>query len=79
MADVTFEPATWYSVMVRCNTAGDGTPDNPPCPNYLRDPREWEVAEVYSNAGQPVIQDGRCGQLVEIVSATKLDPQPEVV
>jgi hypothetical protein len=75
MSDLTYEPATYYTVMVRCNTAGDGTEAHPPCVNYQR---EWEVTEVYSNAGQPVIQCGPCQNLVEILSAVKMDPQPEV-
>ncbi|MCX4911926.1 hypothetical protein [Streptomyces sp. NBC_00878] len=79
MPDIVFEPATYYDVTVRCNTQSmptPGDPDNPqPCPNYQRD---WEVPEVYSNAGQPNIQCGPCGKKVEILAATKMDPQPEV-
>lgn len=69
-----FEPATWYSVTVRCNTEHNGPADAPPCTNYAR---EWEVNPVYSNAGQPNIQCGPCGKKVEILSAVRLDPQPE--
>lgn len=74
-----FEPFTYYNVVVRCNTA-DGVRDTStqevgPCPNYLR---EWPINEVYSNAGQPVIQDIMCDRLVEILSGVKMDPQPEI-
>jgi len=79
MPDITFEPATYYNVTVRCNTqavANHDDPDNPkPCPNYQR---QWVVHEVYSNAGQPNIQCGPCQQDVEMLAAEKMDPQPEV-
>ncbi|MGW5696051.1 hypothetical protein ACWEWX_35580 [Streptomyces asiaticus] len=79
MADLVYEPATYYNLTVRCNTAQVPHPTNPdepePCVNYGR---EWDVTEVYSNAGQPVVQCGPCQQIVEILSATKMDPQPEV-
>jgi len=76
---ITFEAATYYDVTVRCNTSQVNNPSDPgnpqPCPNYER---EWVVFEVYSNAGQPNIQCGPCQQRVEILAATKMDPQPEV-
>jgi hypothetical protein len=80
MADITMEPATWYSVTVRCETAQVKNPDDPdgdpiPCVNYQR---EWEVSPVYSNAGHTNVQCGPCQQNTEMLSATKLDPQPEV-
>lgn len=79
MADITLEPWTFYNVTVRCNTAemtNRDDPNNPkPCDNYLR---EWPITQVYSNAGDPGIQCGLCEQRVEILSAEKMDPQPEV-
>lgn len=70
---ITFEPATYYSVDTVCLTQnrGDGTA----CPNLnvtATDPM------VYSNAGKPIIVCGLCGKNRTILSATKLDPQPEV-
>lgn len=70
---ITFEPATYYSVDTTCLTTDMG--NGQPCPNLntvVTDPM------VYSNAGQPVIVCGLCGKLRTILSATKLDPQPEV-
>lgn len=67
MSDITFEPAKWYDV-----TARD---DNEACANYGKD---FEVNPCYSNAGTVVIQCGVCKQNMAIVSATLLDPQPEV-
>ena len=79
MADLVFEPATYYNVTVTCHTASMKDPEDPgntkPCPNYER---EWVVHEVYSNAGQPNIQCGPCQQKVEMLAAEKMDPQPEV-
>ena len=34
--------------------------------------------EVYSNAGDPFIYCGPCSRKRTILSATKLDPQPEM-
>jgi hypothetical protein len=70
---ITFEPATWYSVETVCLTQNRG--DGAPCPNLnvtATDPM------VYSNAGKPIIVCGLCGKNRTILSATKLDPQPEV-
>ncbi|MEW2402120.1 hypothetical protein [Streptomyces sp. NPDC046862] len=73
------EPGTYYDVTVRCNTRtlpnqqGQGDPQ--PCPNYER---VWDVTEVYSNAGQLRVQCGLCQKDTEILTATKMDPQPEV-
>lgn len=73
------EPGTYYDVTVRCNTASVANPDDPanpqPCPNYER---EWQVSQVYSNAGQLRVQCGPCQQDAEILTAQKMDPQPEV-
>jgi hypothetical protein len=67
MNDVMFEPALWYSV-----TARD---DNEACDNSGK---EFVVDPCYSNGGIVVIQCGLCRQGMEIISATLLDPQPEV-
>ncbi|EFL29397.1 hypothetical protein SSOG_09111 [Streptomyces himastatinicus ATCC 53653] len=79
MTDIVFEPSTFYNLVVRCNTADMSKPpqpDNPePCPHYGK---ERQVDEVYSNAGQPVVQCWPCGKNAEILSAEKMDPQPEV-
>lgn len=64
---VTFEPAKWYDV-----TAQD---DNPACENYGKD---FQVNPCYSNAGTVVIQCGKCKHNMTVVSATLLDPQPEL-
>lgn len=67
MSDVTFEPALWYAV-----TARD---DNGECVNA---DQEFTVDPCYSNGGTVVIQCGLCRRRMTIVSATLLDPQPEV-
>lgn len=65
---VTFQPALYYEV-----TARD---DNPDCENYEQ---VFTVPEFYSNAGTNCfVQCGKCGQHMEILTATLLDPQPEV-
>lgn len=65
---VTFQPALYYEV-----TAQDLNPD---CVNYEQ---TFTVAEFYSNGGTNCyVQCGRCGQHMEILTATLLDPQPEV-
>ena len=70
----TYEPQTWYALTVRCNTAGDGTDEHPPCINYLR---EWEVNPVYSPTGSGVnVVCAPCSQQVEVLTAVKLVPQP---
>lgn len=63
---VSFVGDTFYDVTVTCATES--------CVNYAR---VWVAGEVYSNAGQPLIGDGVCGQMVRILAATVLDPQPE--
>ena len=67
MSDITFEPALWYDV-----TARD---DNEACANFGK---TFEVNPCYSNAGTVVIQCGLCKHNMTIVSATLLDPQPEM-
>ena len=68
MSDVTFQPALYYEI-----TAQDMNPD---CVNYEQ---IFTVSEFYSNAGTNCyVQCGRCGQHMEILTATLLDPQPEV-
>lgn len=68
MSDVTFEPAKWYAV-----TARD---DNPDCRNSGK---EFEVNPFYSNAGTNCfVECGLCRQKMTIISATLLDPQPEL-
>lgn len=69
MSDPTFEPAKWYAV-----TARD---DNQACvENYGK---EFEFNPLYSNDGVHVrVQCGLCKQDMTLLSATLLDPQPEV-
>lgn len=63
---VTFEPAKWYDV-----TARD---DNEACVNFEK---EFQVNPCYSNGGTVVIECGLCKQLMTIVAASLLVPQPE--
>jgi hypothetical protein len=67
MSDVTFQPGLWYTV-----TARD---DNDACENSGK---EFEVNPCYSNGGRVVIDCGLCRKPMTLVSATLLDPQPEV-
>ncbi|MGW5582790.1 hypothetical protein [Streptomyces sp. NPDC003857] len=65
---VSFEPATWYDVIAR--------DDNEACSN---NGQEFEVNPMYSNDGIHVrVECGLCRQDMTIVSATLLDPQPEM-
>jgi len=64
-----FEPALWYSV-----TAQD---DNDACENSA-DGKTFEVNPCYSNGGKVIIDCGLCHQSMTILSATLLDPQPDV-
>ncbi|MER8220350.1 hypothetical protein ABTZ58_07080 [Streptomyces sp. NPDC094143] len=64
---ITFLPAMYYAAVVR--------DDNTACVNYAR---TFDVPELYSNAGSPNVVCGRCRQPMTIMSATLLDPQPEV-
>jgi hypothetical protein len=64
---VTLEPAKWYDV-----TARD---DNEACEhNYGR---TFDINPCYSNGGTVTIECGLCKQLMTIISAVMLDPQPE--
>lgn len=68
MSDVTFQPALYYAVTARDN--------NEACRNY---DTTWDVNPFYSNDGiHCYVQCGICGQRMEILTATLLDPQPEV-
>ncbi|MGW1134548.1 hypothetical protein [Streptomyces griseoluteus] len=62
-----FDPATFYDITVR--------DDNAACINYEQ---TFDVSCVYSNAGVPRVQCGRCGKPMTIIAATRLDPQPEM-
>lgn len=66
---IEFEPSKWYAVTVRDDTEG--------CSNAGR---EFEVNPLYSNAGTATVhvECGLCRQDMTIVSATLLDPQPEM-
>ena len=65
---VTFEPAKYYEV-----TAID---NNEACKNYAQ---TFTIPEFYSNAGTNCyVNCGVCRQRMEILTATLLDPQPEV-
>jgi hypothetical protein len=70
---IVFEPATWYEVESVCLTADKG--DGEPCINLNVSATD---SMVYSNAGNPLIGCGICGRLRTILSASKLDPQPEM-
>lgn len=66
MSDVTFEPAMWYEVTARDN--------NPACRNH---DTTWDINPFYSNDGVHYsVVCGVCGQQMEILTATLLDPQP---
>lgn len=67
MADFTFEPNTFYDMIVSCV--------NPECANSTR---QWAVNLVYTNNGQPNIKCGVCNQPVDVIVAAKTDPQPEI-
>lgn len=64
---IVFEPATWYAVTSACTTES--------CPNLNTTTTE---PMVYSNAGTVIMICARCGKQRQILSATKLDPQPEM-
>lgn len=70
---LVFEPATWYSIENVCLTQDMG--GGRPCP-HLNVP--YTDPTVYSNGGQPYIQCWPCNQMRVFLSATKLDPQPEM-
>jgi hypothetical protein len=64
---IIVEPATWYEVESVCKTTT--------CVNFNHSTTE---PEVYSNAGTIRMICARCGQVRLVLSATKLDPQPEM-
>lgn len=67
-SDVTLQPATYYDV-----TARDNTPD---CRNYQQ---VFDIPQFYSNDGiHYSVTCGVCGKTMEILTATILNPQPEV-
>lgn len=68
--DITvFQPATYYDITARDN--------NPDCVNFEE---VFTISEFYSNGGSNCfVQCGRCKQHMEILTATVMDPQPEVV
>ncbi|GHJ34358.1 hypothetical protein ACFV4E_22455 [Streptomyces hygroscopicus] len=64
---IPYEPQTWYSITWTCRTAG--------CPN---ENQELSAPEMYSNDGKTLgVFCGRCNKKGTILTATKLDPQPE--
>ncbi|MFJ5176727.1 hypothetical protein ACIP68_23180 [Streptomyces griseoviridis] len=66
--DLVFDPQTWYSATVRDN--------NEECRNYLK---TFTIGQLYSNDGHYVlVQCGVCGDPMEILTAVRLDPQPEI-
>lgn len=67
MSDVVFQPALYYDVVAR--------DDNANCTNF---DKEFHVDPCYSNGGLVTVQCGLCRQNMTLVSATLLDPQPEV-
>lgn len=67
MSDVTFEAAKWYAVTARDN--------NEACENW---DRVFEVTPLYSNGGTAQVDCGLCRQPMEILTATLLEPQPEM-
>ncbi|WP_346100372.1 hypothetical protein [Streptomyces olivaceiscleroticus] len=70
---ITWEPYTWYGITYACLTPGCVNE------NIVKD-----YSPFYSNNGDPKFcrvvdaADGACGKDCKILTATKLDPQPEV-
>ena len=64
---ITVDPATWYEVESACITVT--------CPNLNTTTTE---PMVYSNAGTIRMICGVCGKDRKILSAVRLDPQPEM-
>ena len=61
------EPHTWYKATARCNTET--------CVNYQK---VFTLERFYSSNGTYMpIQCYPCQQLMELLTAVKLDPQPE--
>lgn len=66
--EVTFQPSLYYAVTARDT--------NEACRNY---DQVFDVPEFYSNDGiHCTVRCGVCRQLMEILTAVLLDPQPEV-
>lgn len=70
---VKLEPATWYEVETVCLTQDKGNGE--PCRNLNA---TIVHPEIYSNSGDPFIYCGPCSKKRTILSARKLDPQPEM-
>lgn len=64
---MTLDPGMFYAAVVR-----DVTEE---CVNFGE---SFDVPELYSNGGQAAVTCGLCHQPMELVSATLLDPQPEM-
>ncbi|MER6435414.1 hypothetical protein ABT275_03495 [Streptomyces sp. NPDC001185] len=64
---ITFLPALWYVV-----TARD---DNQECENAGE---TFEINPCYSNGGKVIAECGLCSKPMTLVSATLLDPQPQM-
>jgi len=63
-----FNPATWYAITARDN--------NQECENSGQ---TFDVPLFYSNAGTNCfVTCGKCGKRMEILTASALDPQPEM-
>ncbi|MFD3456836.1 hypothetical protein ACFWVC_32255 [Streptomyces sp. NPDC058691] len=67
MSGIAFEPSRFYDAVVQCLTEM--------CENYLK---AIDVTELYSNGGTPGIECGLCQHRMEVLSATLMDPQPEM-
>ncbi|KUN34840.1 hypothetical protein [Streptomyces longwoodensis] len=66
--EIVFEPGKFYDVTVKDVTEA--------CVNFNE---TFDVPELYSNAGTNVnVTCGRCKKPMVIISATLLDPQPEM-
>lgn len=66
MSDITLDPELWYAVIARDN--------NQDCRNYEK---TFDVNPFWSNDGiHYSVVCGICGQEMEILTATLLDPQP---
>ncbi|MFE9812400.1 hypothetical protein [Streptomyces sp. NPDC005548] len=66
---ITWEPHTWYAITYACLTAG--------CPNQNV---VGSAPMFYSNDGQTKnirVIDSACNKQSKILTATKLNPQPE--
>lgn len=64
---MTLQPGVFYTAVAQDVTEG--------CANYGE---FFEVPELYSNAGTPTVTCGLCQKPMELISATPMDPQPEM-